>query len=146
MLLFSLYIKVIHLHTHILFQILFPYRLLENIKNSSLCYTVGPCWLSILYLVVGMNWVGMSISLDNNFFFCSNNTELFDLLMTLVNLILYPVWVQVSRRTFQFMIFVKGLSTVSQEIRRTRKRDNCQGLLFSLSSSPLLLVICFGLH
>ena len=75
MLLLSLYSKVIHLHTHIFFfQILFPYRLLENIKNSSLCYTVGPCWLSILYLVVGL-----SISLYN-IFFCSNNTELFDLL------------------------------------------------------------------
>ena len=30
----------------------FPYRLLENIKYSSLCYIVGPCWLSILYIVV----------------------------------------------------------------------------------------------
>ena len=25
------------------FQILFPYRLLQNIEYSSLCYTVGPC-------------------------------------------------------------------------------------------------------
>ena len=30
----------------ILFQILFPFRLLENIEQSSLCCTVGPCWLS----------------------------------------------------------------------------------------------------
>ena len=28
---------------YILFQILFPYRLLQNIEYSSLCYTVGPC-------------------------------------------------------------------------------------------------------
>ena len=28
------------------FQILFSYRLLQNIENDSLCYTVGPCWLS----------------------------------------------------------------------------------------------------
>ena len=34
------------------FQILFPYMLLQNIEYSSLCYTVGPCWLSILYLLV----------------------------------------------------------------------------------------------
>ena len=34
---------------YILFQILFPYRLLQNTEYSSLCYTVGPCWLSILY-------------------------------------------------------------------------------------------------
>ena len=42
-----------HTHTYIyFFQILFPYRLLQNIEYSSLCYTVGPCWLSILYIVV----------------------------------------------------------------------------------------------
>ena len=35
-----------------LFQILFPYRLLQNIEYSPLCYTVGPCCLSILYIVV----------------------------------------------------------------------------------------------
>ena len=41
------------IHTHIyLFQILFPGRLLQNIESSSLCYTVDPCWLSILYIVV----------------------------------------------------------------------------------------------
>ena len=36
----------------ILFQILFHYRLLQDIENSSLSYTVGPCCLSILYTVV----------------------------------------------------------------------------------------------
>ena len=36
----------------ILFQILFHYSLLQGIEYSSLCYTVGPCWLSILYRVV----------------------------------------------------------------------------------------------
>ena len=40
--------SVIHIHVSILFQILFPVRLLQNIEKSSLCYTVGPCWLSIL--------------------------------------------------------------------------------------------------
>ena len=35
-----------------LFQILFLYRLLQNINYRSLCYIVGPCWLSILYVVV----------------------------------------------------------------------------------------------
>ena len=30
------------------FQILFPYRLLQNIEYSSLCYT--PYWLSVLYI------------------------------------------------------------------------------------------------
>ena len=32
------------------FYILFHYGLLYNIKYSSLCYTVGPCYLSILYI------------------------------------------------------------------------------------------------
>ena len=39
--------SVIHIHIFILFQILFPYRLLHNIEQSSLCYTVGPFWLSV---------------------------------------------------------------------------------------------------
>ena len=36
-------------YTHILFQILFSYTLLNFIEYSSLWYTVGPCWLTILY-------------------------------------------------------------------------------------------------
>ena len=40
--------SVIHIHVSIPFQILFPLRLLHNIEQGSLCYTVGPCWLSIL--------------------------------------------------------------------------------------------------
>ena len=38
----------IYLH----FQLLFPYRLLHNIEYSSLCYTVGHCWLTMLCIVV----------------------------------------------------------------------------------------------
>ena len=34
----------------ILFQILFPFRLLQNIGQSSLCSTVDLCWLPILYV------------------------------------------------------------------------------------------------
>ena len=44
--------SIIHIHVSILFQILFPFRLLHNIEWSSLCYTVGPCWLSILNIAV----------------------------------------------------------------------------------------------
>ena len=33
-------------------QILFPFRLLHNIEQSSFCYTVGPCWLSSLNIAV----------------------------------------------------------------------------------------------
>ena len=38
----------IHTYISIFFQIYFPYRSLQNTEDSSLCYTVGPCWLSIL--------------------------------------------------------------------------------------------------
>ena len=41
-------------HISILFQILFHYRLLQDTEYSSLCYTVGPCCLFILYIVVCM--------------------------------------------------------------------------------------------
>ena len=34
------------------FYILFHYRLLQDTGYNSLCYTVGPCWLSIFYIVV----------------------------------------------------------------------------------------------
>ena len=34
---------------YILFHILFLYGLSQDTENSSLCYTVGPCCLSILY-------------------------------------------------------------------------------------------------
>ena len=47
------YRKVIQLyiHVHILFCIFFHYCLLEDIEYSSLCQTVGPCCLSILYII-----------------------------------------------------------------------------------------------
>ena len=40
------------IHVSILFQILFLFSLLQNIEFSSLCYTVGPCGLSILNIAV----------------------------------------------------------------------------------------------
>ena len=39
-------------YVSILFQILFPFRLLQDIEQSSRCYTVGPCCLSILNIVM----------------------------------------------------------------------------------------------
>ena len=44
--------SVIPIHVSILFQILFLCRLLDNVEQSSLCCTVGPCWLSILNIAV----------------------------------------------------------------------------------------------
>ena len=44
--------SVIRIHVAILFQIFCPFGLLQNIEQHSLCYTVGPCWLSILNIVV----------------------------------------------------------------------------------------------
>ena len=39
-------------YIYILFQIVFHYRLLQDIEYSSLCYTVNPCCLPLLYIVV----------------------------------------------------------------------------------------------
>jgi len=47
--------SVIHTHVSIHFQILFPYRLLQNIKQSSMCCTVGPCWLSSIAECIYIN-------------------------------------------------------------------------------------------
>ena len=44
--------SVIHTHISILFRILFPYRPPQNMEQVSLSYTVGPCYLFILYIVV----------------------------------------------------------------------------------------------
>ena len=38
--------------THRLLHILFHYRLLQDTEYSFLCYTVGPCWLSIFCIVI----------------------------------------------------------------------------------------------
>ena len=44
--------SVLHIPVSSLFQILFPFTLLQNIEQSSLCYTVGPCWLCVLNIAV----------------------------------------------------------------------------------------------
>ena len=40
--------SVMHIRLSILFQVLFPFRLLHYVEQSFLCYTAGPCWLSVL--------------------------------------------------------------------------------------------------
>ena len=44
--------SVIHIHVSV--EVLFPFRLLQNTEQSSLCYTVGLCWLS--RSVKFLNW------------------------------------------------------------------------------------------
>ena len=44
--------SALHTHVSILFQILFPFRLLRNIEQHSLCYTGDPRWLSVLNIAV----------------------------------------------------------------------------------------------
>ena len=44
--------SVLHIHVSILFQTLFLFSLLQNIEQNSLCYAVGPCWLSTLNIAV----------------------------------------------------------------------------------------------
>ena len=48
----SLIYICLYIHTSILFQILFPFRLLQNIEQSSLCSTAGLCWLSVVNTIV----------------------------------------------------------------------------------------------
>ena len=40
------------IYMHLLFQVVFPFRLLQSIEQGSLWYTVGPCWLSVLNVAV----------------------------------------------------------------------------------------------
>ena len=49
---FGYLLTYVCVYIYISFQILFPYRLLPKMEYCFLCYTVGPCWLSILYIVV----------------------------------------------------------------------------------------------
>ena len=42
--------SIIHIHVCILFQILFPFRLLQSIEQSFLCYTVGS--LLVIYSII----------------------------------------------------------------------------------------------
>ena len=48
--------------------------LLLYTEYNSLCYTIGPCWLSVLYIVVYIFWSKVSklflfIFLRNNYFY-----------------------------------------------------------------------------
>ena len=52
----------------ILFQIFCPFRLLQNIEQHSVCYTVGHCWLSILNVAVcTCQYQTSSLSLTSSF-------------------------------------------------------------------------------
>ena len=52
MLIFSVQLSDSVTHIYILFHILFYYASSQNTEYSSLCYTIGPCWLSILCLLI----------------------------------------------------------------------------------------------
>ena len=44
--------SIVHVYVCIFPQTPFPSRQTRNIEQSSLCRTVGPCWLSILHIAV----------------------------------------------------------------------------------------------
>ena len=52
---------------YILFQILFHYRLLQNIEFGFLCYTIGLCWLFILYIIMCIIYQLPNLSLPSPF-------------------------------------------------------------------------------
>ena len=41
----------VYIYMDIVFHTLFHHDLSQDIKYSSLCYAVGPCYLSILYII-----------------------------------------------------------------------------------------------
>ena len=51
---FQVYSNVIQLYVYLYIYIPFSdsFQLLQDIEYSSLCYTVDPCYLSFLYIVV----------------------------------------------------------------------------------------------
>ena len=60
----------IHIHVSTLFQILFPMWLLHNIEQNSLCYTVGPCLLSILNIAYRFKYSSVYVSLPAMILLC----------------------------------------------------------------------------
>ena len=62
--------SVMHIHVSMVFQILFPFRLLQNIELCSLCYIVGPCRLSVLNIIVCICREGNGSPLQ---YFCLEN-------------------------------------------------------------------------
>ena len=59
--------SAIHIHISILPQTPLPSRILHNIEQSSLCYIVGLCWLSILNIEVYMSIPNSLTTLLPNF-------------------------------------------------------------------------------
>ena len=49
--------SIIHIHVSILFQIIFPIRLLHNIEQSSLCYTVVREFGTDMYTLLYLKWI-----------------------------------------------------------------------------------------
>ena len=49
------------MHISILFQILSYYGLLQDLEYSSLCHTVGLCYLSILYIAIYLSLLKYTI-------------------------------------------------------------------------------------
>ena len=46
--------SVTHKQVSILFKILFPFRLLQNVEQKSLWYTIGPCLLSVFLIKIAV--------------------------------------------------------------------------------------------
>ena len=53
--------SVVHMHICMLLKVLFPYRSLQSTEQSSLCYTEGPYWFSVLYIVMCQSQSSLSL-------------------------------------------------------------------------------------
>ena len=83
--------SVAHTHVSVLFQTLFPFRLLHNIEQSSLRSTVCPCWLSILSIAVCTCW-SQTPWLSSPTLFPTGNCKFVLLLPIFLFLFNYEVW------------------------------------------------------
>ena len=57
-----------YIYIYINFHILFHYGSLQDIEQSSLCYTVGPCWLSIRNIAIYMYHTALLYSVVGQIF------------------------------------------------------------------------------
>ena len=97
------------------FQILFHYRLWQNIEYDSLGSTVGPCWLPIFYMVVCIS-IFWTLLLNSKSIPRWNSLGL---------LILFYLWLPsvTGLDSFTYSHCLKYLSWSSQELALRKKED-----------------------
>ena len=112
-----------------LFQILFPFRLLQNIENSFLCYAVGPCWFPILCTLV---WICQSqipnLSLPHFYFFFKAKIT-----QALILPSLYELYFKVTKLFWRRLLRVPCTARSNQSIlKEINPEYSLEGLMLKL--------------